>query len=104
MCVFVYFWLCWVFIAGFSLVVASRGYSLTAVHKLLIAFASLVAEHGLSGAWASVVLASGLQTTGSVVVAHRLRCSMACGEHMSLAFAGRFFTTGPPGKPKSVNS
>ena len=33
--------------AGFSLVVASGGYSLVAVHGLLIAVVSLVAEHGL---------------------------------------------------------
>ena len=33
--------------AGFSLVVESRGYSLVAVHELLIAVASLVVEHGL---------------------------------------------------------
>ena len=46
---FVYFWLHWVFMAacGLSLVVASRGYSLVAVCRLLIAVASLVAEHGL---------------------------------------------------------
>ena len=31
----------------FFLVVASRGYSLVAVHRLLIAVASLVAEHRL---------------------------------------------------------
>ena len=36
-------WLC----AGFSLVVASRIYSLVAVRGLLIAVASLVAEHSL---------------------------------------------------------
>ena len=99
----VYFWLCWVFIAGFSLVVASRCYSLFAVHKLLIAVAYFVVEHGVSGAWASVVLARGLQTTGSVVAAHRLRCSVACGEPVP-PLAGRFFTTEPPRKPKSVNS
>ena len=33
--------------AGFSLVVASGGYSLVAVCGLLIAVASLIAEHGL---------------------------------------------------------
>ena len=33
--------------AGSSLVVASGGYFLTAVHRLLIAVASLVAEHRL---------------------------------------------------------
>ena len=43
---FIYFWLCWVFVAarGLSLVVASGGYSLL---RLLIAMASLVAEHRL---------------------------------------------------------
>ena len=46
---FIYFWLCWFFVAvqGLSLVVASRGYSLVAGCGLLIAVASLVAEHGL---------------------------------------------------------
>ena len=39
-----YFWLC---SAGFCLVVASRGYSLVGVCRLLIAGASLIVEHGL---------------------------------------------------------
>ena len=34
-------------LAGFSLVVTSRGYSLAVVRRLLIAVASLVAEHRL---------------------------------------------------------
>ena len=39
------FWLSWVFVAaeGLSLVVASGGYSLVLVHKLLSSVASLVA-------------------------------------------------------------
>ena len=43
------FWLCWVFIAAhrLSLVLASRGCSLVAVFRLLIAVASLVVESGL---------------------------------------------------------
>ena len=41
------------------------------VRGLLIAAASLVAEHGLQ--------ARRLQSTGSVVVAHGLICSAACG-------------------------
>ena len=47
--IFIYFWLCWVFMAmrGLSQVVASRGYSLVAVHGLLIEVVSLVAEHEL---------------------------------------------------------
>ena len=32
---------------GFSLVAVSRGYSLVAVHSLLLVVASLIAEHGL---------------------------------------------------------
>ena len=46
---FVYFTLCWAFIAvcGLSRAVASRGCSLAAVHGLLTAVASLVAEHRL---------------------------------------------------------
>ena len=44
-----YFWLHWVFIAGYelSLDVVSRGYSLVMVHKPLIVVASLAVEHGL---------------------------------------------------------
>ena len=47
--IYIYLWLRWVFVPshGLSLVVASRGYSLVAVCRLLIAVASLVAEHGL---------------------------------------------------------
>ena len=52
---------------------------------LLVAVASLV-EYGLQRAWASVVVAHGLGScaswtpgTGSVVLAHGLRCSLACG-------------------------
>ena len=45
---FVYFWLCWVFITarGLSLVVASGEYSLVAMHGLLIVLVSLE-EDGL---------------------------------------------------------
>ena len=91
-----------------------RGLLFVAVCGLLIAVASLAVEHGLQACglqqlWhvGSVVVACGLQSTGSVVVAHRLSCSTACGifpgpglEPMSLALAGRFLTTAPPGKPQ----
>ena len=57
-----------------------------AVHRLLIAVASLTVEHGLQARGlqqlrhsGSVVVAHGLQSTGSVVVAHGLSCSAACG-------------------------
>ena len=46
--------------AGFSLVSASRGYSLAVVCGLLIAMTSLVAENRLWGARAPAVAAPGL--------------------------------------------
>ena len=51
---FVYFWLCCVFIAVHSLplVAVSPGHSLVLVFGLLITVASLVAEHRLQGSWA----------------------------------------------------
>ena len=79
---FIYFWLCWVFIAacGLSLVEVSRGCSLVAMSRLLPLVASLVAEHRLSscGAW---------------------DLPRARIEPGSPALAGRLLTTGPPGKP-----
>ena len=47
--VFIYFWLCWVFGAVFrlSLIVASGGYSLLVVGRLLIAEASVTVKHRL---------------------------------------------------------
>ena len=52
--------------AGFTLAAESGGYSLAVVHGLLTAGASLVVVHEL-------------YSTGSVVVAHELTCSSACG-------------------------
>ena len=49
-----------------SLAAVSRGYSPVAVQEILTGVASLIAEHGL-------------QCTGSIVVAHRLNCSVAWG-------------------------
>ena len=61
---------------GFSLVAESRGCSLIAVHRLLIAVASLVAEHRLCVASASTVTAHGLSSCGSWALEHRLS---SCG-------------------------
>ena len=71
----------------FPLAVVSRGYSLVAVHMLLIAVAFLVVEYGLQTIQASLSVAHGfascssrgLEGTGSIVVAHRLSFSMTCG-------------------------
>ena len=102
--------------AVFSLVVASRGFSLVAVCRLFIAVASLVAEQRPQGTWASVTVARGLSSCGSWALEHRLN---SCGtqawllrgrwdlpgwqmEPVSSALSGGFFTTEPPGKPPSI--
>ena len=73
--------------AGFSPAAESRGYSPGAVCGLLTAVASLVAVPGL-------------QSIGSIVVAHTLGCSMACGiEPMPSALAGRFLPLSGEGSP-----
>ena len=59
-------------LSGFSLVVASRGYSVVAVLGLLAPEASLVAEHGLCGARATVVVLHGLGSCGSQALEHNL--------------------------------
>ena len=64
---------------GFSLVAESGGYSLAVVLGLPIAETYLVVKRGLKGTRASVVLAPGLYSAGSIAVASRLSCSMACG-------------------------
>ena len=65
---------------------SKRGLLFLAVRGLLIAVASLVVEHrlqarGLQQLWhvGSVVVVRRLQSAGSVVVAHGLSCSPACG-------------------------
>ena len=69
-----------------SLVAASKGCSLVAVHGLLIVVGSLVVEHssrvrGLQGLWhmGSVVGVPRLWSTGSVAVVPGLSCPAACG-------------------------
>ena len=77
--------------AFFFLVVASGGYS-------------LIWCAGFSLRWLLLLRNTGSRRTGSVVVAHGLSCSTACGifpdgiEPLSPALAGRFLTTAPPGK------
>ena len=64
------------FCTGVPLVVASGGYSLIAVRRLLIATASLVAEHGLQGTQASAAVACELSGCGSWTLEHRFS---SCG-------------------------
>ena len=65
---FIYFWLCWVFISvrGLSLVAASGGHS-----------SSRCA--GLSLSWPLLLRSTGSRCAGSVIVAHGPSCSVACG-------------------------
>ena len=65
---FIYFWLCWVFVSvrGLSLVAASGGHS-----------SSQCAGFSLS--WPLLLRSTGSRRAGSVVVAHGLSCSAACG-------------------------
>ena len=92
---FIYSWLCWVLISGrgLSLVAASGGHSSSW-------------RAGLPLSQPLLLRSTGSRRAGSVVVAHGPSCSVACGnlprpglEPVSPALAGRFSTTGPPGKP-----
>lgn len=72
--------------SGFSLVVASGGFSLTVMLWLLIEVPSLAVEHGSMARGlqelqhvGSVVAAPGLQSLCSVAVAHGLSCSATWG-------------------------
>ena len=62
------FWLCWVLVAAWAFSLAAE--SLEATH---------CSGPSCWAAQASAVVAPGLWRTGSVVVAHRLSCSRACG-------------------------
>ena len=68
MYVFIYLWLCWVFVSvqGLSLVAASGGHS-----------SSRCAGRSLSRPL--LLQSTGSRRAGSVVVAHGLSCSAACG-------------------------
>ena len=87
----------------------------TVVCGLLIVVASLVDHrlwvHGIQCLQhVGSVVVSRLSTVSSVVVEHRLSCSVACRifldqgltELESSALAGKFFTTQPPGKPSKL--
>ena len=65
---FIYFWLCWVFVSvrGLTLVVVSGGHSSSRCM-------------GLSLLWPLLLRSTGSRHAGSVVVAHGPSCSAACG-------------------------
>ena len=92
---FIYFWLHWIFVAlrRLSLVAVSGGYSSLRCAGFSLQWLLLLRSTGsrcvgfsscgtlLQQLWhvASVVVARMLQSAGSVVVAHGLSCSTACG-------------------------
>ena len=116
---FISFWLCWAFMAeqafssccerGLLFVAMCAGFSL----EWLLSLWSMGSRvHGLQQVWCvrSVVEAPGLQSSGSIVVAHGLRCLAACGilpnqgsNLRLLHLAGGFFTTEPPVEPSTFN-
>ena len=93
---------------------AEEGLLIVVVHRLLTAVDALLQSTGSRACalqhWrhrGSVAAAPGLQSSGSVAV-HGLGCPTACGtspdqglEPVSAALAGGFFTTQPPGNPRS---
>ena len=100
---------------SFSSVLACGSYALVAVLGLLLAEASLAVEHGRQGMWAPVPVACGLSSCVSQALEHRLN---SCGawallvpnmwvlsrsgmEPISPVLARGFFTTEPPGKPRT---
>ena len=95
---FIYLWLCWVFVSvrGLSLVAASGGHSSLRCAGLTIG-ASLVAEHRLQ--------TRRLSSCGSrAQLLHGMWDPPRPGlEPMSPALAGRFSTTAPPGKPRILS-
>ena len=95
---FIYLWLCWVFVSvrGLSPVAASGGHSSSRCTGPLTIVASLVAEHRLQmrrlsscGSWAQLL--RGMWDLPRPEL-----------EPVSPALAGRFSTTVPPGKPWKV--
>ena len=103
---FIYFWLCWVFIVacGLSLVAVSRGYSSLRCAGFSLRWLLLL--------WSTGSRHTGFSSCGLRALEHRLS---SCGTRASLlrsmwdllgpglepvspALAGRFLTTAPPGK------
>ena len=102
--------------AGFSLGVESGGYCPLGVCRLLIVVASLLWSTGSVGCglqylWhvGSIVAVPRLESTGSIVVVHRLSCSAACGVFSDLGsnlclllWQVESFTTKSSGKPRVI--
>ena len=115
---FIYFWLCWVFVAAcrLPLVAASGGYSSLRCTGFSLRWLLLLRSMGSRHA-SSVVVAHGLNSCGTWALERRLsscdaRAQLLSGmwdppgpglEPVSPALAGGFLTTAPPGKPRSFS-
>ena len=97
---FIYFWICLVFIATYrlSLVVASWGYPLVAMHRLLTAVASLAMEHGPRACRLSS------HSTRAYLLHGMWNLPRPGIEPVTPALVGRFLTTGPSGKSSPLLS
>ena len=95
-CLFIYLWLCWVFVSvqGLSLVVASGGYSSSRCAGLSLSRPLLLRSTGSRRA-------GRLSNCGSRAQLLRGTCDLPRPglKPASPALAGRFSTTVPPGKP-----
>ena len=116
---FIYLWLGWVFVAahGLSLIAVSRGYSSLRCTGFSLWWLLLLQSKGSRhagfsscGTWAqqlwlagSRVQAQQLWCTGLVAPWH-VGSSWTRAWTVSLALAGRFLTTAPPGKPENTLS
>ena len=80
---FIYlFWLCWVFLAAWPFLQLQQRQKGATLQSRCTGFSLqwlLHCGHRLQGTQALVAAAHGLQSTGSVVVAHRLSCYAVCG-------------------------
>ena len=101
--IFIYFWLCWVFIAVWAFSsCGEQGLPSGSAERASHCGASLV-EHMLCGMWTSVVGAPGLWCTGLVALRH-VGSSPSQIEPVSPALEDKFFTTEPPGKTPFFSS
>ena len=85
--VYIYFWLCWVFVAAWAFLSVQRvGATLQLWCTGFILWYHLLQRSTGSSVWASVVAGQGsrsvahrFQSTGSTAAVHGLSCSVACG-------------------------
>ena len=113
---FIYFWLCWVFVAGLAFLWLYRvGATLHCLAQAACC-SGFCCRAPAPGYRASVVVACGLSSCGSWELEHRLS---SCGQWAELlhsmwdlpgsgielqspALVGRFFSTEPPGKAQEA--